>query len=194
MKNYISVGITGGIGSGKSYICQIIQSMGYPVFYSDAEAQTILQSDSETISLVKSIFGEEAYQNGELVKSYIAQKIFENQYLREELNQLVHPKVRDRFYQWAQQSDSDIVFTEAAILFEAGAYKNYDYMVLVTAPHELKIERVMKRNNFTRQQVEARMNVQWPDDKKAELANFIINNDQKEPLLPQIVKIIEAIQ
>lgn len=194
MENSISVGITGGIGSGKSYVCEIIQSMGHPVFYADQEAKNILNSDDEAIAFVSNLFGHEVYQNGQIDRKQIAKKVFENNELREKLNQYIHPKVRQRFHQWVKDSESKIVFSEAAIYFETGAYKQFDFMVLVIAPQQLKIERVMERSNMTKEQVQARMDAQWSDEKKIPLANFVINNDQIEPLLPQIVKMIDSIQ
>ena len=193
MENYISVGITGGIGSGKSYVCEIIQSMGYPVFNSDLEAKNIINSDQEAITFITNLFGDGAYKKGKSDSSFIAEKVFDNSELREKLNQFIHPKVRERFHEWATSTDSKIVFSEAAIFFETGAYKNYDYMVLIIAPHQLKVDRVIKRNNLTQKEVESRMDTQWPDEKKIPLANFVINNDEVEPLLPQIVKMLESI-
>ena len=194
MKHYISVGITGGIGSGKSYICQVLETMGYPVFYSDQEARDIIENDPRAIAFVTSNFGDEAYKKGKLVRGYIAKKVFEDDSLREKLNQFIHPLVREHFSNWANDQDAKIVFSEAAIFFETGAYKNYDQMILVTAPHKLKIERVKKRSGLTEEQIMSRMNAQWPDEKKIPLADFVINNDQKEPLLPQIVQMLEAIK
>ena len=175
-------------------VCQIIQSMGYPVFYSDHEARIIIDTDQNVVASIKKLFGEEAYKNGHLNSAFIAEKVFQNDSLREQLNQIVHPKVRQRFDDWATSSDAKIVFSEAAILFETGAYKNYDHMVLVIAPHELKIKRVLKRDDTTKEQIESRMDAQWSDEKKIPLAQFVINNDEVEPLLPQIVKMVEAIK
>ncbi|MBD3637079.1 MAG: dephospho-CoA kinase [Crocinitomicaceae bacterium] len=194
MKNYISVGITGGIGSGKSYVCQIIETMGYPVFYADAEAKKIINEDPSAIRAVTSVFGTEAYNKDGLNSTYIAQKVFKDNSLREELNAIIHPRVRQRFNDWALKSGSKIVFTEAAILFETGSYKNYDFICLITAPYDLKISRVKKRSGLSEEEIKSRMDSQWSDEKKIPLADFIIINDESEPLLPQVVNMIKQVQ
>lgn len=194
MKDYISVGITGGIGSGKSYICRTLEAMGYPVFFSDEQAKQLLLDDQEAILAIKNLFGDEAYLNGQLNKSFLAEQIFSNPDLRKKMNSIVHPLVRKRYAKWAEESDSPIVFNEAAILFETGSYKNFDFTLLVTAPEDLRIKRTMQRDGISEEEVRSRMSAQWPDNKKIPLATFVINNDEKEPLLPQIVKMIEQIK
>jgi dephospho-CoA kinase len=194
MNNYISVGITGGIGSGKSYICQTLEAMGYPVFYSDEQAKDIISNNPEAIAAITEIFGDEAYLNGKLNKIYLAEKIFGDPSLREKMNAVVHPLVRQHFLVWASKTHSPIVFNEAAILFETGAYKNFDFVILVFSPEDLRLKRVMRRDGVSKEEVKARINAQWPDDKKIPLASFTINNDEKEPLLPQIVEIINQLK
>jgi dephospho-CoA kinase len=194
MNNYISVGITGGIGSGKTYVCRTLEAMGYPVFFSDIQAKQLLVEDQEAIASIKKLFGDQAYIGNELNRPFLAEKIFSAPSYREMMNNIVHPLVRKRYSNWAEATDSPIVFNEAAILFETGSYKNFDFNVLVTAPINLRIERTMKRDGVSELEVEARMKAQWSDDKKKELADFIINNDEKEPLVPQIVNMLEAIK
>lgn len=193
MKNYISVGITGGIGSGKSYICRTLEAMGYPVFFSDEQAKLLLVEDLEAIQAIKDLFGDRAYLNNQLNKSFLAEQIFSNPKLREEMNNVVHPLVRKRYSEWASNSDSPVVFNEAAILFETGSYKNFDYTILVTAPDDLRIKRTINRDGSSEEEIRSRMAAQWPDDKKIPLASFVIKNDEKEPLLPQIVNVLDQI-
>ena len=194
MENIITIGITGGIGSGKSFVCRIIAAMGYPVFYSDQVAKDIMVNTQDAISEIKAVFGEEAYTNsGELNKEYLSEQIFNDVSLRDAINKIVHPKVRLAFETLAKNSNAKLIFNEAAILFETGAYKKFDKIILVTAPKEVRINRVIKRDNIAKEAVENRMKAQWPDEKKAELADFIINNDEKEMLLPQIEKIISKL-
>lgn len=194
MKNYISVGITGGIGSGKSFVCRIIEAMGYPVFYSDAQAKRIISSDTEAVSAIKALFGEEAYIGNELNRPFLAEKIFSDPSLRSKMNEIVHPLVRKAFDNWATQSESEIVFNEAAILFETGGYKAFDKTILITAPQELKIKRVQQRDLITTEQIKERMHAQWADEAKIPLADFVINNDEQQPLVPQIVEMIESLK
>ncbi|MCB9223545.1 MAG: dephospho-CoA kinase [Crocinitomicaceae bacterium] len=194
MTKNISVGITGGIGSGKTYVCRTLNTMGYPVFYSDEQAKQLLIDDTEAIAAIKSLFGDEAYLYGQLNRSFLAEKIFADLSLREKMNNIVHPLVRKRFNQWALRSESPIVFNEAAILFETGAFKNFDYTILVTAPVDIKIKRTMQRDGVSKEEVIARMNAQWPDEQKIPLASFVIINDETTPLLPQIVKILDQIK
>ena len=195
MNSIITIGITGGIGSGKSYICRILEATGYPVFYSDSAAKEILESDNELVSEVQSLFGEEAYlQNNQLNRPFLAGKIFADSSLREKLNQLVHPKVRTAFKVFTAAQNSPIVFNEAAIIFETGGHEFLDKTILVTAPEEIKIERVCKRDGISEDAVKKRMSTQWTDEIKSKLADYIIINDGKLELLPQIMKIIDDLK
>ena len=186
----IKVGITGGIGSGKSIIGTILTVIGFPVFNSDTEAKLLMINNEKVIHQVKQVFGDKAYTNNQLNRKYLADQIFNNEALKEQLNQIVHPAVRQEFEEWSKRQSSTIVFNEAAILFETGGYKDFDYTILVTAPEELRIQRVVKRDNTTTQEVKNRMDNQWKDDKKKELASFIVNNDNVTLITPQIEKIL----
>ena len=194
MKDSLTIGITGGIGSGKSYICQILETMGYPVFYSDQEAKNILITSPEVIAQITELFGKEAYQNKTLNKTFIASLIFENAELREKMNAIVHPAVRKAFAKFKLESKSPLVFNEAAILFETGTYKNFDFTVIVTANKELRIERIQKRDEISRDEILKRMESQWPDEQKIKLADFVIYNENSELLLPQLIKTINQIK
>ena len=157
------IGITGGIGSGKSIIGHILTTMGYPVYYSDQEAKWVMNNDPELRKDLIAVFGEEAYLNNELNRPFLAEKIFTSPELKEKINQIVHPKVRKRFSDFVANSSSPVVFNEAAILFETGGFKDFDATILVIADKETRIQRVMQRDTITREQVEARMNNQWSD-------------------------------
>ncbi len=187
MNKKIEVGITGGIGAGKSLICRILHSMGYPVFYSDYEAKLILQADTVVQEKVTNLFGESAYTDGKLNRSFLAEKVFNDEALLEKLNAIVHPAVFEAFKKWSAAQQVDLVFNEAAILFETGGYKRYDYTLLVTAKKESRIQRVMLRDNVNRAAVENRMSKQWTDEQKAGLASFIIHNDDDQLILPQLL-------
>jgi dephospho-CoA kinase len=184
------IGLTGGIGSGKSFIANILEHMGFPVYYSDSRSKELTKSNPSIKTGLISLFGEEVYVDGELNTQLVATKIFQNEELRQKVNELIHPIVRNDFDQWALTQKSQLIFNEAAILFETGAYRNFDATILVCAPMELKIQRVMKRENCSKEDVLARMSKQWSDDEKSKLADFIINNDECDPILNQLKLIL----
>jgi dephospho-CoA kinase len=188
------IGVTGGIGSGKSIIGLILSTIGYPVYYSDQEAKWVMNNDPELRKELIAVFGEEAYLDNELNRPFLAEKIFTSPELKEKINQIVHPIVRKRFSDFVSNSNSPFVFNEAAILFETGGYKDFDATILVVADKETRIQRVMQRDNITREQVEARMNNQWSDEQKLKLANHIIYNNNEDLLVPQVLKILHTNQ
>ncbi len=188
------IGITGGIGSGKSYVSDIIKSMGFPVYPSDERAKLLMESNPEIKEGLLLLFGDSIYEKGELNKKKLAELIFESPELREKVNALVHPIVRADFAQWASNQSQEIVFNEAAILFETGANANFDATILVIAPEAIRIDRVMKRENCSRALVLKRMDSQWSDEQKSSLANFQIINDSVSPLLIQVEKMLEKIR
>ncbi|MCJ8288227.1 MAG: dephospho-CoA kinase [Crocinitomicaceae bacterium] len=189
----MTIGLTGGIGSGKSTVAKVLESMGYPVFYSDQVAKELIASDQGLQSEITSHFGESAFENGELNRAYLAERIFSNPADKTILNQLIHPRVRASFAAFDQSSDSKLVFNEAAIIFETGAYSNFDKTILVTAPVEMRIDRVMKRDNCSREDVQNRMDNQWSDDRKVPLSDFVIKNGDTDAVLDQIEIIVEAL-
>jgi dephospho-CoA kinase len=188
------IGITGGIGAGKSIVCSIIHTTGYPVFYSDKAAKNILNSDDNAKAQIRNVFGEKSYLNNELNRSYISEKIFNDEKLLNAINEIVHPAVRQAFAKWAEEQSTDLVFNEAAILFETGAYKLYDANVLVVAPESIRIARVMERDRISEQAVRARINKQWPDAAKIKLADHLITNDNTEMLIPQVLDLIAKLR
>ena len=184
------IGLTGGIGSGKSFVADLLTKMGYPVYYSDSRSKELTKSNPTIREGLIAMFGEEVFKEEGLNTTLIAEKMFQDDALRLRINQLIHPIVRKDFEEWVSKQDKDLVFNEAAILFETGAYKTLDATILVYAPESLKIERVMRRENCSKEEVLARMNKQWSDEKKMKLTNYLIFNDEKIPLLVQIEKCI----
>lgn len=184
------IGITGGIGSGKSIVSKIIETMGYPVFNSDFEAKKIANSHPEVKSELIELFGESIYMDNELNRKMLAGLIFSDLSLRGKVNAIIHPKVREEFNNRASTSKSNLIFNEAAILFETGAYKQLDATVLITAPKELRIRRVLGRDKVSLEEIENRIASQWSDEKKSQFTNYIINNDEVEPLIVQVEKVI----
>jgi len=189
------IGLTGGIGSGKTYVAKIFERKGFPVFYSDRVAISLMTQNKELIQEVKSLLGEESYVNGALNRHFIAELIFKDNKLLDKMNALIHPAVRQEFELFIKQNqDKQYVFNEAAILFETGSYKSMDYNILVIAPEAVRIDRVMKRDGTTRDKIEERMTKQWSDDKKIPLANFLIYNVKSSDLEAQIDEIITQLK
>ena len=184
------IGITGGIGAGKSLVAEIIKAMGYPVYNSDERAKELTDSNPKIKEGLIHLFGEEIYQNGTLNKFALAQAIFSDESLREKVNALIHPIVREDFNLWALAQNNSLVFNESAILFETGSFKNFDAIILVYAPKELRIKRIMKRDNCSENEVLKRMNSQFSDEEKYQLTEFRVLNDEQTPLLVQVEKII----
>jgi len=189
----IKVGITGGIGSGKSFISEILESYGYPVFYSDQAAKDIISNDDYARQELISYFGDDVFENNQLNKPFLAKIIFNDEEALQKVNALIHPLVRKAFDLFATQQHSKFVFNEAAILFESGGAIQMDKVVLVTASTEVRIKRVMKRDRVSKEDVLARMSKQWPDEKKEKLSDFIIVNDEEKPLLGQIEYVLDSL-
>lgn len=194
----LKVGITGGIGSGKSFVAKLFVGLGYEVYDADSRAKALMLEDPELVAGVKGVFGEEAYlKDGSLNRARIAKLAFNDDALLEQLNALVHPAVARDSAKWfkavSQRSDKAFALKEAALLYEAGSAKELDAIIVVTAPLELRLARVMKRDGVTKEQVLSRMDNQWPEEKKVVLADYVIVNDQEQPLLPQLAKVIHAL-
>lgn len=187
------VGITGGIGSGKTTICKVFEILGIPVFYADTVAKQIMVEDSLLIEGIKSTFGNESYlPGGTLNNKHIASIVFNNEVELQKLNALVHPGVFRAFDTWEKQVGGiSVPYTlkEAALLFESGSYKMCDTNILVTAPIDIKINRVMQRDKVTAEQVKARMDKQMSDDDKAKLANHFIMNDEVHSIIEQVLNL-----
>jgi len=185
----IQVGITGGIGSGKSTVCKVFEALGVSVFYADAEAKTLINSDHELQSQISEKFGKNLFEKGVLNRQKLANIVFNNNEALLELNNLVHPKVGNCFENWVLNQKTPYVLKEAAILFESGSHKSLKKVIYVSAPQELRIERVCKRDNVSKKQVLERIKNQWPEKQKEALSDFVILNDDKNLIIPQILKI-----
>lgn len=185
----VRVGLTGGIGSGKTLICSILEKLRIPVYYADVEAKRLMNSDPDLKEGILELIGEEAYRGESLDRKYLAGRLFGDAALLADMNALVHPAVRKDFQSWSRrQKEVPYVVEEAAILFESGAYKELDHTVLVYAPEEIRISRVMERDRCDRVSVLKRMDHQMSDEVKKELADHILVNDGKQMLLPQVIE------
>ncbi|WP_214228394.1 dephospho-CoA kinase [Pedobacter sp. B4-66] len=188
----LKVGITGGIGSGKTTICRIFETLGIPVFYADTVAKKIMVNDAILIKGVKDAFGEESYLPGGILNNkHIAGIVFNNADELAKLNALVHPAVFRAFDNWVTKLPKDVpyILKEAALLFESGSYKMCDKNILVTAPLALKLVRVTKRDGVTEDQVKARMDKQFTDEKKIKMADYLINNNETDSLITQVMNL-----
>lgn len=190
----IKVGITGGIGTGKTTVSKIFALLGVPVYNADIEAKRLMHDSNEIREKLLLAFGEEAYTpDQKLNNKYIAQIVFNNPDKLRQLNETVHPVVINDFVEWSNRQNTFYVLKEAALLFESKSYLENDYNLLVWAPVETRIARVMKRDGVSREQVLARINKQMPEEQKEQLADYIIKNDETEFLINQVLNIHENI-
>ena len=190
----LKIGVTGGIGSGKSIICRIFSVLGIPVFDADKQAKTLMETDPELIAGIKAHFGSEAYnERGQLQRAYLAEQVFDDQSRLDVLNGLVHPVTIRWGEEWAASvaASGKVPYTikEAALLFESGSYRLNDFNILVTAPVEERIRRVIARDHVSREQVEARISKQLPDSAKEAMADFVNVNDGRTAVLPQVLEL-----
>ncbi len=191
----LKIGITGGIGSGKSTVCNILRNLGVPVFTSDDAARKILNEEEEVKKEVIKAFGRDTYNSeGKLDRERMASIVFNDPKALGLLNTIVHPKVNEAFEEWAQENEkSPYVVKEAAILLETGAYHDLDKVVSVFAAKEDRIRRVMKRDNTDEESVKKRMRFQYSDEERNELADFIIMNEEGVDLLPKVMELHEIL-
>ncbi|MCX3266733.1 dephospho-CoA kinase [Pedobacter agri] len=186
------IGITGGIGSGKTTVCKVFEVLGIPVFYADTEAKNIMVQDEILIAGIEETFGKNSYfDDGKLNNKHIAGIVFNSEAELAKLNALVHPAVFRAFDRWEESIDPNVPYTlkEAALLFESGSYKMCDTTILVTAPLEVKLARVMQRDQVSVEQVKARMDKQWSDEEKAKLANHFVINDETHSIIEQVLSL-----
>lgn len=187
------VGITGGIGSGKSTVAHIFNLLGVPVYNSDIRSKELLNKDPELKSRLIKQFGEQIYTASGIDRKRFAALIFNDKKLLEISNSIIHPFVKSDFEDWVASQSFAYVVKESAILFETGIYKQLDKTVLVTAPEKLRIKRVVDRDQTPEKVVLERIKNQWVDAKKVPSADFVISNDESQMLLPQILKIHQSL-
>ncbi len=187
----LKIGITGGIGSGKTTVCKIFETLGVPVYYADDRAKGLMVNNAVLIRKIKALLGEGAYlADGSLNRAFVANKIFTDDALRLGLNALVHPAVHEDGQEWFKKQDkAPYALYEAALLFESGGYKEFDHIIVVTAPEAVRIARVVNRDNTTPEAVAARIKSQMPEAEKVEKADYIIDNDGEHALLKQVIQL-----
>ncbi len=183
------LGVTGGIGSGKSTVCKTFNILGIPVFSADEEGRIIMDTDTRLREDLNNLIGEDLYASGELDRVRLASMIFNDNNLLDSVNRLVHPLVFNKYREWCRQQYSDYVIFEAAILFEAGAEEYVDMILAVIAPLEERVKRVMERNRMSREQVMERVKNQISDEEMIERSDFHINNSDNEMIIPAVLEI-----
>ncbi|MDP9080585.1 MAG: dephospho-CoA kinase [Bacteroidota bacterium] len=188
----LKIGLTGNIGSGKTTVSKVFELLGIPVFYADDAAKKVMVNDPILIEAIKATFGKSSYfEDGSLNRKYIANVVFNDADELIKLNALVHPATFRAFDEWVMtvNNDAPYVLKEAALLFESDSYKMCDYSIMVQSPLGTRIQRVMKRDNLTRAEVEGRNAKQFTEERKSGLADYIIINDEVQLVIPQVLKL-----
>lgn len=189
MHKPLKIGITGGIGSGKTLVSGVFQKLGAPTYNADDRAKWLMNNNTKIIIKVIDLFGPEAYINGELNRSLIAKQVFKNTSLLAKLNAVVHPIVFDDFDEWYETQTYPYVLKEAALLFESGSYRDLDAIITVDAPLEIRLKRASIRDQKSEDEIKGRIKNQYPNEIKVKAADFVINNDGITPVLPQVLKL-----
>lgn len=189
MKQF-KIGITGGIGTGKSTVSKILIALGYPVYFSDDRAKWLMENNQQLVADLTRLIGDETYIAGKLNRSFIAEKLFSNSQLRAKINQLVHPVVRHDFNVWADSQQAPLLFQESALIVETGAYQLFDALIVVTAPLEQRIKRIQKRDGISINEINMRLTNQLAESEKIAVADYVITNDDHQPIVFQTQKIV----
>jgi dephospho-CoA kinase len=185
----LKIGLTGGIGSGKTTVAKVFEVLGIPVYYADDAAKKLMNNNEQLQQQIITHFGEATYVNGELNRKHLASLVFGNKEKTELLNSLVHPVTIADAEQWFMQQQSAYVIKEAALLFESGAAAGLDYVIGVTAPETIRLKRVMDRDGVTAEEVKKRMSNQLDDSIKMRLCDFVVNNNGQQMILPQVLQL-----
>ena len=183
------IGLTGGIGSGKTTVAGMFENLGVPVYIADKEARALTNRSKIIRRRIIQLFGPESYKKDQLDRKYIADIVFNYPDKLQQLNAIIHPKVASHFKRWLNKQETAYVIKEAAILFENGGYLQCDKTILVVAPRDIRIQRIKDRDGSTREEIEARMDNQWPDSRKKKLADIIISNTELERTKQQVLKV-----
>ncbi len=183
----LRVGITGGIGSGKTTVCKVFEVLGIPVFYADEAARQLMEQDAGLVKQITALIGAAAYKDGKLNRPYIAAAIFSNPDLLHKMNALTHPAIISYGKEWMAQQQTSYALKEAALFFETGSNEDIDVMIGVTAPQEVRISRAMQRDGISREDVLKRISRQMNEDDKMKLCDFVILNDGVRAVIPQVL-------
>lgn len=189
----LKVGLTGGIGSGKSLVAEMFKLLGVPVLHADDTARYLMENDTKLKSAIGQLFGTKVYENGRLNRSFLASVVFNDKSKLEQLNALVHPATIAFGQQWAANQTAPYTIKEAAIFFESGSYKDMDKMIGVYAPVEMRLQRAMHRDNATEEVIRQRMDKQMNEEEKMKRCDFIIDNDETKSVIDQVLKLHEEL-
>ena len=185
----LKIGLTGGIGGGKSTVAKVFEVLGMPVYYADDAAKKLMNEEGPLKQQIQKIFGATAYRNGQLDRKYVADIVFKKPDKLQLLNALVHPATINDAQKWMQRQRTSYAIKEAALIFESGAQQQLDYVIGVYAPTPLRIQRTMQRDGITEEEVIARINKQLDENSKMQLCDFVIVNDEEQLLIPQVVEV-----
>lgn len=183
------VGLTGGIGSGKTTVAKMFLELGVPIYIADVEAKKLMNTSKIIKRKLIALFGDNAYKDDKLNRQFLANKIFKDKILLEKMNAIVHPKVASHFKKWQTKQNSPYVIKEAAILFENGSFTSCDFVITIIAPIEERIKRVISRDNSSERKVKSIMENQWTDEKKIKLSQFVITNNDLSETRKQVLQI-----
>lgn len=189
----IRIGITGGIGAGKSFVCKRLSTMGFPIFDCDKTGKEIMNSHPIVRFRLTELLGQECYQNEQLNKQFVAQQIFNNPTLKKDVEAIVHPMVAQKFAEWAEDQTTPFIFVESAILYESGFDQYIDKVVVVVANKDVRIARIMKRDACSKEQAEERMGAQMSDEEKQKKADYIIQNNPKSDINSQLFELVKKL-
>lgn len=184
-----TVGITGGIGSGKTTVCRMLETLGVPVFYADTEAARLQNEDPEVVQRIKDAFGEEIYVNGQLDRKALAKIVFKDAAKLKALTSIVHPAVHKAFQEWSERQQAPYSIREAAVMIESGSHRDLDALIVVHAPEDTRVRRVVKRDGSDEESVRARMARQLSENERLSHADHVIDNSGEILLLPQVLKL-----
>ena len=190
----VQIAVTGNMGCGKTTICQLMENEGVPVYYSDSRAKQLMNQNGSLMDSIKERFGEESYHDGLLNRKWIASIVFDDATALNDLNNLVHPVVQKDYLSWVSQQTKDIIAYESAILIEHGNQGDFDIVILVQCPKNIRFERIQKRDGLTLDQVQARSRFQLPEREKIKYANYLIENSALEQAKQQLDSVILSIR
>ena len=190
----VQLAITGHMGCGKTTICEMLISQGIPVYFSDNRAKELMNQDQSLIQHIEKLFGNESYRDGLLNRKWLAERVFKDSKALNDLNNLVHPVVRQDYIEWVNQQSQDVVAYESAIVLEHGNEGKFDAVILVSCPEKLRLERIQQRDDLTQDEIRSRTRFQWPDEKKRKLADHVIENINLSETEQQVKTVLSLIR
>jgi dephospho-CoA kinase len=188
------IGLTGNIGSGKTTVATCFEVLGIAVFNADKQAKLLMNKDVNLKQSLIAEFGKEVFLNNELNRKYLSKLAFNDDLVLKRLNALVHPVVQEAFEKWSIQQSGAYVIKEAAILFESNTYQSLDAIICISCPEEIRLKRILKRDDLSEKDVRQRMSHQWAEEKKISLSDYVITNDNSSLVMPQILSVHSALK